>query len=168
MADQPVTLATATSASNGIKIERLSAEQTRQTGFTHRWRIPFDTINNSAWTTQGDTVTVTLGSTPTRFLVATAAAVITTAFATTGTLSLQVGTDGDPDNFIDAQDAKTAAVLIGERGGEPVTEAGTVGIASDVLVARFTTQASTGAPSNITAGSVDVLLGVVDLGDIIG
>ena len=168
MADQSVTLATATSASNGIKIERLSAEQTRQTGFTHRWRIPFDVINNSTWTTQGDTVTVTLGATPATFLVDRAAYIVTTAFATTGTLTLQVGTDGDPDNFIDAQDAKTAAVILADIGATVKTEAGSMGIASDVLVARFTTQAATGAPSNITAGSVDILLGVIDLADIIG
>ena len=165
MADQSVTLATATSASNGVKIELLSAETTRQTGFTHRFRIPFDVINTSTWTTQGDTVTVTLGSTPTKFLVDKALVNISTAFATTGTLTIQVGTDGDPDNFIDAQDAKTAAVLIGSQGAEPVTEAGTVGVASDVRVARFTTQGATGAPSDITAGVAEILLSVVDIND---
>lgn len=167
MADQAVTLATASSATGGVKIERLTAEQVRQTGFTHRFRIPFDVINTSTWTTQGDTVTVTLGSTPTKFLVDKAAVNISTAFATTGTLTIQVGTDGDPDNFIDAQDAKTAATLIGSQGAEPVTEAGTVGVASDVLVARFTTQSATGAPSDITAGMAEILLGIVDLDDVI-
>jgi hypothetical protein len=167
MADQAVTLSTATSASNGIKIERLSAETKRQTGFTHRFRIPFDVINTSTWTTQGDTVTVTLGSTPTKFIVDKAAVNISTAFATTGTLTIQVGTDGDPDNFVDAQDAKTAAVLIGATGAAPVTEAGTTGVASDVLVARFTTQGSTGAPADITAGVAEVLLGITDVDDAI-
>jgi len=167
MADQSVTLATATSASGGIKIERLSAEQTRQTGFTHRWKIPFDVINNAAWTAQGDTVTVTLGSTGPDFLIDKAVAVVTTAFATTGTLSMQVGTTADFDNFLDDQSVKTAAVLIGLQGADPVTEAGTVGVAAASLVARFTTQASTGAPSNITAGSVDIMLGVISLDDII-
>jgi hypothetical protein len=169
MPDQSVTLATATSASGGIKIERLSAEQTRQTGFTHRWRIPFDVINNAAWTAQGDTITVTLGSTPTRFLVDKAAYVVTTAFANTptGTLTLQVGTDGDPDNFIDAQDAKTAAVILADTSATVKTEVGSMGIASDVLVARFTTEAATSAPANITAGSVDILLSVRDLNDIV-
>jgi hypothetical protein len=167
MADQAVTLATASSASNGVKIERLSAETTRQTGFTHRFRIPFDVINTSTWTTQGDTATVTLGSTPTKFLIDKAAVNIATAFATTGTLTIQVGTDGDPDNFIDAQDAKTAAVLIGSQGAEPVTEAGTVGVASDVLVVRFTSQSATGALSDITAGVAEVFLGIVDIDDLI-
>jgi len=167
MADQSVTLSTATSASNGVKIELLSAETKRQTGFTHRFRIPFDVINTSTWTTQGDTVSVVLGSTPTKFLIDKALVNISTAFATTGTLTIQVGTDGDPDNFIDAQDAKTAAILIGSQGAEPVTEAGTIGVASDILWARFTTQAATGAPSDITAGVAEVLLSIVDINDAI-
>jgi hypothetical protein len=167
MADQAVTLATASSASNGTRCDILPAETTRQTGFTHRFRIPFDVLNNAAWTTQGDTVTVTLGSTPTKFIVTKAAVNIVTAFATTGTLTIQVGTDGDPDNFVDAQDAKTAAVLIGASGAVPVTEAGTIGIASDVLVARFTTQGATGAPSDITAGVAEILLGIVNVDDAI-
>jgi hypothetical protein len=167
MADQAVTLSTASSASNGVRIDVLPAEVTRQTGFTHRYRIPFDILNDATWTTQGDTVTVTLGSTPTKFLVDKAAVNISTAFATTGTLTIQVGTDGDPDNFVDAQDAKTAAVLAGAAGAIPVTEAGSYGIASDVLVARFTTQGATGAPADITAGVAEVFLSVKDLGDLL-
>ena len=166
MADQAVTLSTATSASNGIRIDVLPAEVTRQTGFTHRYRIPFDVLNNAAWTGQGDTVTVTLGSTPTKFLVDKALVNISTAFATTGTLTIQVGTDGDPDNFIDAQDAKTAATLLADTSATVKTEAGSFGIASDVLVARFTTQGSTGAPADITAGVAEVLLAIIDLGDV--
>jgi len=167
MADQAVTLATASSASNGTRCDILPAETTRQTGFTHRFRIPFDVLNNAAWTTQGDTVTVTLGSTPTKWIVTKAAVNISTLFATTGTLTIQVGTDGDPDNFVDAQDAKTAAVLIGAAGAVPVTEAGSKGIASDVLTATFTTQAATGAPADITAGVAEILLGVVNVDDAI-
>lgn len=167
MADKSVTLATASSASNGVKIELLSAETKRQTGFTHRFRIPFDILNDAAWTTQGDTVTVTLGSTPAKFLIDKALVNISTPFTTTGTLTIQVGTDGDPDNFIDAQDAKTAAILIGSQGAEPVTEAGTVGVASDILWARFTTQSATGAPADITAGVAEVLLGIIDINDAI-
>lgn len=167
MADQAVTLSTATSASNGIRIDVLPAEVTRQTGFTHRFRIPFDILNDAAWTGQGDTVTVTLGSTPTKFLVDKALVNISTAFATTGTLTIQVGTDGDPDNFVDAQDAKTAATLAGAAGALPVTEAGSYGVASDVLVARFTTQGSTGAPADITAGVAEVFLSVNDLSDLV-
>ena len=165
MADQAVTLATAitTSASAG-KIEVLSAEQRTHTGFTHKFVIDYTAINDSSWTTDGDTVTVTLGSTPSKFLVDKAAVYIATAFATDGTLTLQVGTDGDPDNFIDAQDAKTNAWILADTSATVKTEAGSFGDASDVLVARFTTQGSTGAPSDITAGSAEIYLGLIDLG----
>ena len=59
------------------------------------------------------------------------------------------------------------AVLIGASGAVPVTEAGTIGVASDVLVARFTTQSATGAPADITAGVAEIFLSVVDLDDIL-
>jgi hypothetical protein len=156
MADQTTTLAS-------DYVEILPAETTRQTGFTHRFRIPYTSINTSTWTTDGDTVTVTLGTTPTKFLVDKVMVDIKTAFVTDGTLTIQVGTDGDPDNFLDAQSAKTAALLAAGVSGTIVTEAGSFGIASDVLVARFTTQAATGAPSDISAGEAVVWLAVRDL-----
>jgi hypothetical protein len=156
MADQTKTL-------SSEFIEILPAETTRQTGFTHRYRIPFTEINNSAWTTDGDTVTVTLGSTPAKFLVDKVMVDIKTAFVTDGTLGIQVGTDGDPDNFLDVQSAKTQALLAAGVSGNIVTEAGSFGIASDVLVARFTTQAANGAPADISAGEAVVWLAVRDL-----
>ena len=156
MPDLPVTL-------SSEFVEVLPAETTRQTGFTHRFFIPHTQINNPAWTTDGDTVTVTLGSTPAKFLVDKVMVDIKTAFVTDGTLSIQVGTDGDPDNFLDAQSAKTRALLAAGVSGTIVTEAGSFGIASDVLVARFTTQAATGAPADISAGEAVVWLAVRDL-----
>lgn len=156
MADQTVTIPT-------TSVYVLSAEEQRATGFTHRFDIAYTDVNDSSWTGQGDTVTVTLGSTPTKWLVEKAVVDVSTAFATTGTLTIQVGTDGDPDNFVDAQTAKTAAVLVGAAGGAPVTEAGSFAAASDVLVARFTTQSATGAPADITAGALTVWLAIRDL-----
>lgn len=165
MADQAVTLATAIATNpNAGSIEVLSAEQTRQTGFTHKFVIDHTAINNSSWTTDGDTVTVVLGNTPAKFLVDKSAVYIATAFETDGTLTIQVGTDGDPDNFVDAQDAKTKAWLLADTSATVKTEAGSFGDASDVLVARFTTQAATGAPADITAGVAEIYLAVIDLG----
>lgn len=156
MADLPTTL-------DSAYVENLPAETVRQTGFTHKFTIPFTAINNSAWTTDGDTVTVTLGATPAKWLVDKVAVDVRTAFVTDGTLTVQIGTDGDPDNFLDAQSAKTKALLLAGVSGTIVTEAGSFGIASDVLVARFTTQGATGAPADISAGELVVLLGMRDL-----
>jgi len=147
-------------------VEVLPAETVRQTGFTHKFTIPFTQINNSAWTADGDTVTLTLGTTPAKHLVSKAAALVTTAFVTDGTLTVQVGTSTDQDNFIDAQSCKTAGPLIGAAGGVPVTEAASFANTAQTLVARFTTQGSTGAPSDISAGQVVVFLGIDDLGEL--
>jgi hypothetical protein len=144
-------------------VEVLPAETVRQTGFTHKFTIPYTQINNAAWTTDGDTVTLTLGRTPTKWLVDKVAVDIKTAFTTDGTLTIQIGTDGDPDNFLDAQDALTAALLLADTSATIKTETASFGIASDVLVARFTTQAATGAPADIDAGEAVVWLAVRDL-----
>lgn len=132
-------------------------------GFTHKFVIPYSDINDSSWTTDGDTVTVSLITTDTDLVVAKAVANVTTAFVTDGTLTLQVGTDSDQDNFIDAQSCKTAGPLIGAAGGVPVTEAGSSIAAGDTLVARFTTQAATGAPADISAGEVVIYLTLLEL-----
>lgn len=161
MPDQTATL-------NPALAEVLPAETVRQSGFTHKWTVPFSQINNSAWTTDGDTVTITLGTTPARHVVTKAAALVTTAFVTDGTLTVQVGTSTDQDNFIDAQSCKTAGPLIGAAGAVPVTEAASFGNTAQTLVARFTTQASTGAPSDISAGEVVIFLGIDDLGALVG
>jgi hypothetical protein len=167
MADQAVTLATATSASNGKRIGTLSAEEARQTGFTHRWTIPFDVVNTSTWTTQGDTVTVTLGTTPAKYLIDRVAVNVETAFDTTGTLTMEVGTSGDTDNYLDAQTVKTAATLLADPGATVKTKAGSIGTAAATLVARFNTQAANGAPSDITAGKVHIFLRIIDLDSLI-
>lgn len=158
MADQSVAASALTT-----KGQILPLNTTASSGFTHYVKIGAADINNPAWTTDGDTVTVTIGSTPGWFLVDKAAIIVTEAFATDGTLTVQAGTDGDPDNFIDAQDAKTTGVILADTSATVKTEAGSSGKVSDVLVVRFTTQAATGAPADITAGTLYLLLGIVDL-----
>lgn len=156
MADQSVT-----SLATGAQV--LSLETMASAGFTHKFTVDHTDINNAAWTTDGDTVTVTLGNLPTEYLVAKCAIYVETAFVTDGTLSLAVGTDGDPDNFFDAQSVKTAGPVVADTGATVKTEAGSIGSAGDVIVCQFATQAATGAPSDISAGKVHILLQVVDL-----
>jgi len=156
MADQTATI-------DPSLVEVLPAETVRQTGFTHKFTIPFTQINNAAWTADGDTVTLTLGSTPAKWLVDKVAVEIKTAFTTDGTLTIQVGTDGDQDNFLDAQNAKIAALLLADTSATVKTEAGSFGIASDVLVVRFATEVDEGAPADIVGGEAIVWLAVRDL-----
>lgn len=165
MADQSVTLATATSASNGIKIAVLSAEVAAQVGFTHIFRVPYDIINTSTWTTQGDTVTVTLGTTPATYVIDRAAIYVPTAFATTGTLTLSLGTSSNTALAIAAASCKTAGMSTAAAGAVPANKM--EGTSAATLQCRFTTQASTGAPSDITAGVAEIYLRMIDIGALI-
>lgn len=162
MADQAVTLATATSSSRGIKLEQLSAEQMAHTGFTHYFRVPFDIINTSTWTTQGDTVTVTLGTTAARYAVDRCMIDISTAFATTGTLTVSLGTSSNTALLIAATTAKTAGII----NGTAAPANACAGTSAATLQCRFTTQAATGAPSDITAGVADIFVRIIDITDL--
>ncbi len=165
MADQAVTLATATSASNGVKIAVLSAEVAAQTGFTHAFRVPFDILNNSSWTTQGDTVTVTLGTTSARYQVDRVAVNVPTAFATTGTLTISVGTSSNTALALAAASCKSDTQLTAAAGC--VTANKVEGTSAATLQCRFTTQGSTGAPSDITAGVAEIFLRIIDVAALI-
>lgn len=156
MADQTYTL-------GALKVKRLG--NNGRNPFTHKCIVDFADVNGTnaggTWTTDGDTVTITLMATPADWAVTAAAVNISTAFATDGTLTYELGTDGDTDNFLTATDALTAAPEIAAAGAVPVTLAGSFGAASDNLVIRFTTQAATGAPADITAGRAEIFLSLV-------
>jgi mRNA-degrading endonuclease toxin of MazEF toxin-antitoxin module len=145
----------------------LSAEETRQSGFTHRITIPYTVIAAVTGGTTGDTVTVTCGSTPTKFLVDKVAALVTTAFVTTntGTLTASVGISTSTAVFMAAKDMLTAAAYQTAAGAVPAGTTSTTGVAAVTLAVRFTT-GTAGAPSAVSAGSVDIFLGMRDLAKI--
>jgi hypothetical protein len=140
----------------------LSEEEISRHGFTHVAVIEASDINKVAGA-NGDTVTVDLGSTPPNFLVDRGLIFVETAFATTGTLTVEAGTDGDPNNFIEAVDAKTAGPVANAAGAITKTLAGSFGAAADVLWIRFNTQAATGKPGDITAGKLHLFLRILDV-----
>jgi len=154
MADQTTTVS---------RLKRLP----ENSAFTHGVKVKYSDINDSAWTTDGDTVSVefTGSDLPTKYVVTRAVADVTTAFATDGTLTYELGTDGDPNNFLTSTDAKTAGVEIAAVGAAPVTLAGSFGSAGDDIMLRFTTQGATGAPADITAGEIVVLLEILDISE---
>ena len=131
------------------------SNQERAQGYTHKWTVKYTDIDEGSGSS--DTVTVTLGRTPTDFVISKAMVNVTTAFAGTGALALEVGTDGDPNNFITSVTVMTAGPTISAVGGAPVTLAGTFAIASDALEALFT-NSSSGSPSALTAGEMDIYL----------
>lgn len=158
MADQTATI-------SAQYVELLSAEERQHHGFTHRIRIPYTEVYSASLTTQGDTKTLTLLTTPTKFFVRNVALDRKTAYATTGTLTVAIGTSSDPDNYIDEIDAKTAGFRIDALGGDPLTLAGSFGSASVSITAQFAT--ASGALSDITAGEVVVLIDLVDVSKLV-
>ena len=86
MADYPITI-----AKSRVTIE---SNPERLNGFTNKYTFKYSDIDLSSATGSTDTVTVTLGTTPTVWAASRAVANVTTAFAGTGGLALTVGTSG--------------------------------------------------------------------------
>ena len=108
----------------------LSADVTARTGFTHYFRVLYSDINGAG--AQGDTVTVTLGSTPTKYLIDRVVMYVSTAFAYasgSATLTGQVGTSGETDALVEAVNIKTA----GSKSGLASFTDNTGGTASNTL-----------------------------------
>ena len=150
MADYPVTI-------DDARVSRLSQnEQVR--GYTHKFKIKYTDIPATA-TASADTVTFTLGATPTRYVVDKAMAVVTTAFAGTTALSLISGVTGDTDSFIASTSVLTAGPI---NAVGNIVAAASKGTASTSYVAILT-NATGGAPASCTGGELDIYLGIHDL-----
>tara|TARA_Y100001938_G_scaffold149960_1_gene238929 strand:- start:1731 stop:2201 length:471 start_codon:yes stop_codon:yes gene_type:complete len=139
------------------------SNQERAQGFTHKYTVKYTDIDEG--TGSSDTVTVALGNTPTDFVITKAAVNVTTAFAGTGALAIEVGTDGDPNNFITSTSVTAVGPIITGAGAAPTTLAGTFAAASDALEALFT-NSSSGSPSALTAGELDIYLAMHSLNDV--
>ena len=139
------------------------SNQERAQGFTHKYTIKFTDIDEGSGSS--DTVTVTLGATPTDFVISKAMVNVTTAMAGTGALTIQVGTDGDPNNFITATSVAAVGPIISAIVAAPVTLAGTFAAASHQIEALFT-NSSSGSPSALTAGELDIYLAMHSANDV--
>ena len=139
------------------------SNQARAQGFTHKFKILYTDIDEGSGST--DTVTVSLGDTPTDFIVTKALINVTTAFAGTGAMTVQVGTDGDPNNYITATSILAVGPTIAGAGAAPVTLAGSFAAASDALEALFT-NSSSGSPDALSAGEMDIYLAMHSANDL--
>ena len=139
------------------------SNQERAQGFTHKFKVLYTDVDEGGGSS--DTVTVTLGDTPTDFIITKALVNVSTAFAGTGAMAIEVGTDGDPNNFIDATTVLTAGPIIVGAGAAVKTLAGSFAAASDVLSAVFT-NSSSGSPSALSAGELDIYLTMHDVNDL--
>ena len=89
---------TATTLGRSAKSTLSLQEQAR--GFSHKFTINYDDVNNG--TGNADTETVTLGTTPAKWYVDKALVNVRTAFAGTTAFSLAVGTTTTADLFVTA------------------------------------------------------------------
>ncbi len=150
MADTAVTIARNRTSELSLQ------EQAR--GFSNKFNVKYSDIAYGTGST--DTVTMTLGALPSNYVLNNALVNITTAFAGTTALTIQVGTTTTTNSLVTAQSVKTAGVL----AGVPTTATLVKGTATANLVAIFT-NATGGSPSALTAGELDLYLNIVDLSD---
>ena len=150
MANTAVTIARADTSQLSLQ------EQAR--GFSNKFHVDYSDV--AFGSTDADTVTMTLGTLPSNFVLNNALVNITTAFAGTTAFSINVGTTSSTSALVTAQSVKTAGVL----AGVPTTATLVKGTASVSLVATFT-NATGGSPSALTAGALDIYLNIVDLSD---
>lgn len=133
-------------------------------GWNRKFVIPYTYVAQASATTATDVVTVTLGSTPTAWMVDKARAVVTTAFNVTGTgtLSMAVGTTSSVAAFV----ASTSVAAVGAIANVSTLDQLTNATATSAvnIVATFT-NAGAGSPSATTTGSVTILLNVQDQAD---
>ena len=150
MADTPVTITRA-------DLSQLSLQEQAR-GFSNKFHVDYTDV--ALGTGASDTVTMTLGTLPSNFVMNNALVNITTAFAGTTAFSINVGTTSSTSALVTAQSVKTAGVLAGGLTNATIVK----GTASVNLVAIFT-NATGGSPSALTAGALDIYLNIVDLSD---
>lgn len=155
MADYPITI-----AKSRVTIE---SNPERLNGFTNKYTVKYSDIALSSATGSTDTVTVTLGTTPTVWAASRAVANVTTAFAGTGGLALTVGTSGSTAAILASASVLTAGLKQNSNGMNSVaTPTSATSTASASLVAVFTNSVGS-SPSVLSAGELDIYLNILDL-----
>jgi len=128
-----------------------------------RYLVYYNDINVTTATGNADTITLTLGTTPTNWVVSGAYVYVQTAFAGTTAMTIIVGSTTTTDAFIASTSILTQGLI------QPATGINTTHtIASSTASASVTTQAvftnaTGGSPSALTAGVLEIVLDVVNL-----
>ena len=134
----------------------LSLQEVAQ-GFTHKYKIKgADLAATTTATGFTDVISVALGALPALWKVRAAGVNINTAVAGTTALTLVVGTTTTTNAFVTSQSVLTAGWL---NGVPALTSAVVTATATLSMVAVFT-NATSGSPSAITAGDLDIYLAI--------
>lgn len=142
------------------KVSRMPLPEA-SSGFNLKFHVDYTDVNSG--TGSGDTITMSLGSTPTgSWMVAQAIAVVTTAFAGTTAFTVIVGTTTSTNCILTSTSVMTAGVISNTNGVNSVNGvAASSGTTSIGLQATFT-NATGGSPSALSAGSMDIFVALYD------
>ena len=133
----------------------LSLQEVAQ-GFTHKYNIKGADLAVATATTLSDIISVTLGALPAKWKVRAAGININTAVAGTTAMTVVVGTTTTTNAFVTSQSVLTAGWL---NGVPALTSVLVTATATASMVAVFT-NATSGSPSAITAGEIDIYLAI--------
>ena len=142
------------------RVSPLSEQEVAAFGMTHKFNVQYSDI--AFGSASADTITLTLGATPAKFVVDKAAVNVKTAFAGMTAMAVVVGTTGSTNAFQTSTSIMTAAFI------QPATGKNTIAYIADGtatattnLVAVFTGSVG-GAPSGLSAGDLDIYLSMRD------
>lgn len=144
MADTPITV-------SPTRVTPLSEQEAAQTGYNTKFRVVYSDLTAST-SGASDTVTLTLGATPTSWYINSCLMPITTAFTGLTAMTVTAGTTTSTAALISSTSVLTAATL-NQAVGVPVLT-NTTATAAKNLVIIFTA-AGTGGPAALTAGQLD-------------
>jgi len=136
-------------------------------GFSHKARINAADIANASATSNADTITVTLGTTPARFIVDGALINVVQGFDSAAianqALTVTLGTSAIANAFITSTSVKTAGPISPASG--PFSVANTtasMGVTANTMQIVFT-NATAGTPATLSNGAMDVFVSLIDL-----
>lgn len=136
----------------------------RANGYTHKFSVLYSDLAVAAATGSTDTITVTLGSgTPARFMVTQACAVIATLFTGTGALTVTAGSSGSATIFLPSTTVLSGSLIQATTGPNTVATPGSCFGTSAIIPTAVFTNATSGSPSALTAGQLDIYLAILDL-----
>ena len=141
------------------KVVPLLEQETSRTGFTHKFVIDYTDTNTGTGAT--DTETVTLGTTPAKFVCTHALVNVATAFAGTTAMTISVGFGSNTSAAVAATSVLTAGIIT--VAGTGVATASTSTGTSAVAIKAVFTNATGGSPSALTAGQAVVYLRLLDV-----
>jgi hypothetical protein len=135
-------------------------------GFTQRYYVPYTVISTGGASSSSDTTNITLGTTPTNWIVTSALVDVPAAAffgGSSGTMAVVVGTTTTTNAFVSSFAPTTSGCYFGLYGPNSVNLPGSSqGTSTLTLQMQVTTGVAGASPTSLTSGYMVVLLGLYD------